>query len=249
MRRRSSWAAAALLCAAGLAAGCATTSAPGPSAIDRAVDAASARCGCRMGIAAKHLESGRAYARLADADFETASVIKIAVLTEAIAEARLFDGVAVELGDVLRDQLTARVVPRAVADPIARVDRARTLRAQIRVPGRGAAAGRGRELLAVGVGAREAAVVRAVTLADARDEERHRLRRRALTAAALTAAALRRCGRRPLLRDDEVGPGEDRHRQRDEKDSQSAHRSPLDGRPKGLHYARRGPKDCRSAGL
>jgi len=73
---------------AGLAAGCATTSAPGSSAIDRAVETASARCGCRMGIAAKHLESGRAYAHLADAEFETASVIKIAILTEAIAQAR-----------------------------------------------------------------------------------------------------------------------------------------------------------------
>lgn len=71
-----------------LLAGCATAGRPAPSPIDAAVAAASARCGCRMGVAARHLESGRSYERSADAEFEGASVIKIAILTEAMAQAR-----------------------------------------------------------------------------------------------------------------------------------------------------------------
>ena len=55
------------------------------SPIDVAVDAASRRCGCRMGIVARHLESGRSYEHNADAEFESASVIKIAIVTEAMA--------------------------------------------------------------------------------------------------------------------------------------------------------------------
>jgi beta-lactamase class A len=39
-----------------------------------------------MGIDARHVESGRAYSRNADAEFEAASLIKIAILTEALAE-------------------------------------------------------------------------------------------------------------------------------------------------------------------
>ena len=68
-------------------AGCATTSAR-KSPIDLAVESASKRCGCRMGVDARHLESGRSYSYNADAEFESASVIKIAVLTEALAEER-----------------------------------------------------------------------------------------------------------------------------------------------------------------
>ena len=49
---------------------------------------ASMRCGCQIGVAAKHLESGRTYEHLAEAEFEGASVTKIAVLTEAIAASR-----------------------------------------------------------------------------------------------------------------------------------------------------------------
>jgi len=41
-----------------------------------------------MGVAAKHLESGKSYAHLAGETFEGASVTKIAVLTEAIAALR-----------------------------------------------------------------------------------------------------------------------------------------------------------------
>src|SRR5476651_2454775 len=43
------------------------------------------RCSCRMGVAARHLESGKSYFFRADDTFESASVIKIAILTEAMA--------------------------------------------------------------------------------------------------------------------------------------------------------------------
>jgi beta-lactamase class A len=72
-----------------VAASCATAGAARRnSAVDAAVDAASRRCGCRMGVAARHLESGRSYERNAEEEFESASVIKIAVVTEAIARVR-----------------------------------------------------------------------------------------------------------------------------------------------------------------
>jgi beta-lactamase class A len=70
------------------AAGCATAPRPAVSPIDAAVAAASNRCGCRMGVAAKHLESGKSYQHLAGETFEGASVTKIAVLTEAMAALR-----------------------------------------------------------------------------------------------------------------------------------------------------------------
>jgi len=72
-----------------VAAGCATSGAARRgSAIDAVVDGASRRCGCRLGIAALHLESGRSYERNAEEEFESASVIKIAVVTEAMARVR-----------------------------------------------------------------------------------------------------------------------------------------------------------------
>jgi beta-lactamase class A len=64
------------------------TARPSPSPFDAAFSAAERRCLCRIGIAARHLESGRSYERNGEVEFESASVIKIAVLTEAIAEAR-----------------------------------------------------------------------------------------------------------------------------------------------------------------
>jgi beta-lactamase class A len=66
---------------------CATTSAR-RSPFDLAVESASKRCACRIGVEARHLESGRSYSYNAEAEFESASVIKIAVLTEALAEQR-----------------------------------------------------------------------------------------------------------------------------------------------------------------
>src|SRR5262249_27062476 len=73
------------------------------------------------------------------------------------------------------------------------------LRTEIRVPDdRRAASGGGAELLAVRVGASEAAVIRAVAFPNARDEERHRLWR--------TAAS-------GLLRQHEIRAGCERNRE------------------------------------
>ncbi len=71
----------------GLAAACATT-APRRSFLDLAVEAAARRCGCRIGVAARHLESGRTYEHNGDEEFESASVIKIAIVTEVMAQSR-----------------------------------------------------------------------------------------------------------------------------------------------------------------
>src|SRR5262245_44106218 len=84
-------AARAVLALSLLAAGCATTRPPEPgsaAAFDAAVSSAQVKCQCRMGVAARHLESGRSYDHNGSAEFESASVIKIAVLTEAIARSR-----------------------------------------------------------------------------------------------------------------------------------------------------------------
>ena len=88
--------AAMLLAGTATLLSCASTAtAPRPPAavgslspIDAAVDAGSRACSCRIGVAARHVESGLAYDRLAGERFEAASVIKIAVLTEAMAAAR-----------------------------------------------------------------------------------------------------------------------------------------------------------------
>ena len=53
--------------------------------MDAAVASAQARCQCRVALSARHVESGRAYEHNGDAEFESASVIKIAILTEAMA--------------------------------------------------------------------------------------------------------------------------------------------------------------------
>jgi len=58
---------------------------PISSAIDAAVDAGARLCACRIGVAARHVESDRSYEHNAGETFEAASVIKIAVLTEAMA--------------------------------------------------------------------------------------------------------------------------------------------------------------------
>lgn len=72
---------------AAIAAGCAST-VPSETRLDAARRRAEARCQCRMGVAARHLESGLAYSHDGGAEFEAASVIKIAVLTEAMAAVR-----------------------------------------------------------------------------------------------------------------------------------------------------------------
>lgn len=81
----------ALAAVAALGAGCATSlpTGPGtPAAFDAAVATAERRCQCRVGVSAKHLESARTYSHNGAAEFESASVIKIAVLTEAMAGVR-----------------------------------------------------------------------------------------------------------------------------------------------------------------
>jgi beta-lactamase class A len=71
------------------AAGCATAGAGrGVSPLDARVAEASRRCGCRIGVAARHLESGRTYEHNGGEEFESASVIKIAILTETMARVR-----------------------------------------------------------------------------------------------------------------------------------------------------------------
>jgi beta-lactamase class A len=85
-----------LLAGAASLASCAST-APRPRApaavapvspLDAAVDAGSRACACRIGVSARHIGSGLAYDSRAAEHFEAASVIKIAVLTEAMAAVR-----------------------------------------------------------------------------------------------------------------------------------------------------------------
>jgi beta-lactamase class A len=83
MRGRAAW----ILALAALGAACATAT-PTSSPFDAAVATAEARCKCRMGVAARHLETGRSYEHNGSSEFESASVIKIAVLTEAMAGVR-----------------------------------------------------------------------------------------------------------------------------------------------------------------
>jgi beta-lactamase class A len=58
------------------------------SPIDEAADAGARLCSCRIGVGALHIESGLAYERNGEEEFESASVIKIAVLTDALAGVR-----------------------------------------------------------------------------------------------------------------------------------------------------------------
>ena len=76
------------LLAVGILGGCATTAPSTKAKLDGAVASAEAHCRCRMGVAARHIESGRTYEHNGEAEFESASVIKIAVLTEAMAGVR-----------------------------------------------------------------------------------------------------------------------------------------------------------------
>jgi beta-lactamase class A len=78
---------AALLLLVGASVACASAR-PSESPLDAAVRRAELRCQCRTGVAARHLESGRAYSHNGASEFEAASVIKIAVLTEAMAAVR-----------------------------------------------------------------------------------------------------------------------------------------------------------------
>ncbi len=80
--------AAPLLSGAGCASAPVRPASADGSDFDAVIAAASRRCGCRLGVAVRHLESGRSYEHNAEESFESASVIKIAILTEAMGEAR-----------------------------------------------------------------------------------------------------------------------------------------------------------------
>ena len=81
--------ASGLVLALVLATRCASTAPVLPeNRFDREMAGLEKRCGCRIGVAASHLESGKSYAYRGDEVFESASVIKIAVLTEAMARVK-----------------------------------------------------------------------------------------------------------------------------------------------------------------
>src|ERR1039458_10081419 len=61
---------------------------PPAASLARRVAKLAASSGARMGIVALHVESGRRLELNADDEFEAASVIKVALLTEAAAPAR-----------------------------------------------------------------------------------------------------------------------------------------------------------------
>src|SRR5262245_50131625 len=90
---------------------------------------------------------------------------------------------AVEVIDILRDHLALGVLPGSAADAVARVDGVATLGAEIGPPRAAAGAGALRQLLAMAVGALEAAEIAALAGSGAGEEERHaallRLRRTA----------------------------------------------------------------------
>lgn len=94
MRNRPLLAALLFAAVAAVPAGCASARATPPPeravagrGLSEAVAAAGRRCACRIGVAARHVESGRSFEHLAEEIFEAASVIKIAILTEALAAA------------------------------------------------------------------------------------------------------------------------------------------------------------------
>ncbi len=131
----------------------------------------------------------------------------------------LHDGVAVTLnvsvkvGDILRYERSPRVVPGTVADTVACIDSGLIPgrgRAEVSTPGAISAPGSGRQRLTMGIGARKATQIRALSESCTRHEKAHRLRRPALSAATLPSPA-----RRGLLSEQEVGSGH-RHDKRDE---------------------------------
>src|SRR6516225_3766900 len=90
---------------------------------------------------------------------------------------------AVKLRNILSNDYAFGVLPRSLADAVARIHRARPLRAQIGAPGFSRCAHCLRQRLAMPVGAFESAEITAFSGSDAGDEESHaallRLRGRA----------------------------------------------------------------------
>lgn len=97
---------------------------------------------------------------------------------QIVAQARKFGRVSVQIGRALRYLRAFRVIPGPLTDAVARVDGrliARSLRAEIRVPGLIAAPGRCGKHLAVRVRSRQSTQIRAFTTARAGDEKAHGL--------------------------------------------------------------------------
>lgn len=106
---------------------CSTASPPGPKAIPfseplaRRVAARAEESGARMGIAALHVESGRELRWRDTETFEGASVVKLALLVEALARSRegtlelsgrwLMSGPAVAAGSGILDEFGAGLAP------------------------------------------------------------------------------------------------------------------------------------------
>ena len=106
---------------------CSTASPPGPKAIPfseplaRLVAARAEESGARMGIAALHVESGRELRWRDTETFEGASVVKLALLVEALARSRegtlelsgrwLMSGPAVAAGSGILDEFGAGLAP------------------------------------------------------------------------------------------------------------------------------------------
>src|SRR5215469_5122352 len=90
---------------------------------------------------------------------------------------------AVKLGNIVSNDYAFGVLPRSLADAVARIHCARPLRAQIGAPGFSTCAHCLRQRLAMPVGGFESAEIRTFSGSDAGDEETHtallRLRRRA----------------------------------------------------------------------
>ena len=100
-------------------------------------------------------------------------------LGEGVADAGLIQSVAVKIGHVRGNAIAFRAEPGTVTNAVTSVDRGRSalgLRAEVGVPGEGAA-GCGGQLLTAGIGARDAAQIASFTATGAGDEETHGLRR------------------------------------------------------------------------
>src|SRR6516164_8489442 len=120
----------------------------------------------------KHVMPGRRIAHAVDA---VALLGKPCLLIEIVR--------AVKLGKIVSNDYAFGVLPRSLANAVARIHRARPLRAQIGAPGFSTSAHCLRQRLAMPVGAFESAEITAFSGSDAGDEETHvallRLRGRA----------------------------------------------------------------------
>src|SRR5688572_29081652 len=112
---------------------------------------------------------------VADAVDEFAFFRQRELLADRVADARLLDGVAMQHALVGRDDLAPEVVPRPVANPVARAHGAGALRAEVGAPHGVTLSSSLGERLAVRVGAGEPAEIRAVALAHTGDKERQGL--------------------------------------------------------------------------